>query len=217
MKNNSVSNNNFDCNWSAPFYEKAGLIELNQELIKPEFLFNWSFVTCLYNEPVLVDHFVITFSDKETLLKFAQSFLDFGAKIVEGPEIFPVEFCEQSTNIPEDLWLHLLTLLMPSGGLLVLDAPHAANDQLNRFLKERGESAVHHVAVRVDDIHNAVNHWQEKGFKPLSKKPLDYGSLNQWFLRNSAGQIIELIKRQPENNATFDCQNIAGLRLSEVS
>jgi catechol-2,3-dioxygenase len=113
------------------------------------------------------------------------------------------------------LWLHLMTLLMPVGGLVVLDAPHAAGDQTHRFQQERGLNAVHHVAIRVENVQEAATIWQNKNFKPLSERPLDAGSLTQWFLQNPAGQIIELIERRPGNNATFDCKNIAGLRLSE--
>lgn len=211
------SNEKLDFSWESPFLEKNGLLEFKQELINPSFLTKWSFVTTLYGEHVFVDHFVITFPDRLTLEKRAESFLPLGAKIIEGPDIFPVEFCDNSTSVPQDLWLHLLTLLMPSGGLLVLDAPHADGDQLDRFLETRGESAVHHVAIRVDDVLQTANEWKQKGFKPLSTKPLNYGSLTQWFLKNSAGQIIELIQRHLDNNATFDCKNIAALRLSEVA
>ena len=104
---------------------------------------------------------------------------------------------------------------MPAGGLVVLDAPHAAGDQKNRFQQARGLAAVHHVAIRVENVQNAAKIWQNKNFQPLSDRPLDYGSLTQWFLQNPAGQIIELIERHPGDNATFDCKNIAGLRLSE--
>ncbi len=106
---------------------------------------------------------------------------------------------------------------MPGGGLVVLDAPHAADDQKNRFQEERGLAAVHHVAIRVENVQNAATIWQNKNFQPLSDRALDYGSLTQWFLQNPAGQIIELIERHPGNNATFDCKNIAGLRLSEIA
>ncbi|MEK0187554.1 hypothetical protein WMG39_22245, partial [Microcoleus anatoxicus PTRS2] len=71
------------------------------------------------------------------------------------------------------------------------------------------------VAIRVENVQNAAIIWENKNFKPLSQQPLNSSSLTQWFLQNPAGQIIELIERHPGNNATFDCKNIAGLRLSE--
>jgi hypothetical protein len=108
-------------------------------------------------------------------------------------------------------------LINARGGLVVLDAPHAAGDQTDRFQQERGLAAVHHVAIRVENVQNAAIIWQTKTLNPLSERPLDYGSLTQWFLQNPAGQIIELIERHPGNNATFDCKNIAGLRLSEIA
>jgi hypothetical protein len=206
---------NLDCHLDSPFIENNGLLELNPESIEPECLTNWTFETNLYGEPVWIDHFVITFPTRTALEKYAASFRRFGAKTVEGPDLFPINFCEENINVPSDLWLHLMTLLMPAGGLVVLDAPHALGDQMHRFQQERGLNAVHHVAIRVKNVENAATIWQNKNFKPLSDRPLNSGSLTQLFLQNSTGQILELIERCPGNNATFDCKNIAGLRLSE--
>jgi hypothetical protein len=206
---------NPDSEIDSPFMEKNGLLEFNPESIEPEFLTNWTFETKLYGELVSIDHFVITFPSRTALENYAESFRPLGAKIVEGPDLFPINFCAGNINVPSDLWLHLMTLLMPAGGLVVLDAPHATGDQKDRFQQTRGLEAVHHVAIRTDNVENAVTVWQNKNFQPLSDRPLDYGSLTQWFLQNPAGQIIELIERHPGNNATFDCKNIAGLRLSE--
>jgi len=221
MKNLNLKTLKFDRNLDghidSPFIEKNGLLEFNPKFIEPEFLTTWTFETHLYDEQVAIDHFVITFPSRTQLEKYAESFYPFGAKIVEGPDLFPINFCSQNINVPSDLWLHLMTLLMPAGGLVVLDAPHAAGDQTNRFQQERGLAAVHHVAIRVENVQNAAIIWQNKNFKPLSERPLDSGSLTQWFLQNPAGQIIELIERHPGNNATFDCKNIAGLRLSEIA
>jgi hypothetical protein len=207
--------NNPDSHPDSPFIEKNGWLEFNPKFINPEFLTTWTFETNLYGEPVWIDHFVITFPSRTALENYAASFHPFGAKIVEGPDLFPINFCTENINVPSDLWLHLMTLLMPAGGLVVLDAPHTAGDQKDRFQRERGLTAVHHVAIRVENVQNAATIWQNKNFQPLSERPLDYGSLTQWFLQNPAGQIIELIQRRPGNNATFDCKNIAGLRLSE--
>ncbi|MEG4799171.1 hypothetical protein QUB63_01765 [Microcoleus sp. ARI1-B5] len=206
---------NLDSHLDSPFIEKNGLLEFNPKFITPDFLTTWTFETHLYCEPVAIDHFVITFPSRTALENYAKSFGPFGATTVEGPDLFPINFCSENINVPSDLWLHLMTLLMPAGGLVVLDAPHAAGDQKNRFQEERGLAAVHHVAIRVENVQNAATIWQNKNFQPLSDRPLDYGSLTQWFLQNPAGQIIELIERRPGNNATFDCKNIAGLRLSE--
>ncbi len=210
-------NNFLDSTLESPFHEKNGLLEFKEGFIAPEFFAKWSFVTNLYGEKVFVDHCVITFHNRASLEDYASELRSFGSKIVEGPGLFPIEFCPNGYNITTDLWIYLLTLLMPSGGLLVLDAPHAPGDQKDRFIQERGLAAVHHVAIRVDDVRAAALVWQKKGFRPLSLEPLDGDSLCQWFLQNSAGQIIELISRRPGNNATFYCHNIGGLRLSELA
>ncbi|MEG4496559.1 hypothetical protein QUB05_03500 [Microcoleus sp. F10-C6] len=209
--------NHTDSHFDSPFIEKNGLLELNPKFITPEFLTAWTFETHLYGEQVAIDHFVLTFPSRTELENYAKSFYPFGAKTVEGPDLFPINFCAENINVPSDLWLHLMTLLMPAGGLVVLDAPHAPGDQTDRFQQERGLEAVHHVAIRVENVQNAAKIWQNKNFKPLSEHPLNSGSLTQWFLQNPAGQILELIERRPGNNATFDCKNIAGLRLSEVA
>ena len=202
--------------WESPFQEKSGLLEFKPGYATPEFLAQWSFSTKIYDETVEVDHLVVTFPDLTTLKNYTLSLAKFQGRIVEGPGIFPLEFCPQNYTLTSDLWIHLETILMPSGGLIVLQAPHREGDRTHRFIQERGLSAVHHVAIKVDDLQKAALTWQEKGFTPLSLEPLTGDSLCQWFLRNSAGQIIELINRNPENNATFFCQNIGGLRLSEM-
>ena len=221
MKNLDVDRLNFKSEFGfeseSPFLEKNGLLEFKEGFTEPEFFAQWSFVTHLYGEAVVVDHCVVNLPDRPSLEKYAESFRPLGVQIVEGPDLFPVEFCTNNITVPPDVWLHLETLLMPSGGLVVLSAPHAAGDQFDRFIKERGNKGIHHVAIRVDDVHSAANIWRKKGFEPLSVAPPDYGTLTQWFFQNSAGQIIEFIHRRIDNNATFDCQNIAGLRLSEVA
>ena len=202
--------------WESPFQEKSGLLEFKPGYATPEFFSQWSFHTKIYNEVVEVDHLVVSFSDFTSLENYAAALAKFQGKIVEGPGIFPLEFCPQNYSLTNDLWIHLETILMPSGRLIVLQAPHAKGDRTDRFIQERGLSAVHHVAIKVDDLHATALNWQEKDFTPLSLEPVIGDSLAQWFLRNSAGQIIELINRSPENQATFFCQNIGGLRLSET-
>jgi len=210
------SPNDWHLNLESPFLEKNGLLELKAEFNQPEFLANWSFRTTLYGEQVRLDHFVMTLPSLPLLKNYAESLCKFGGQIVEGPGLFPLEFCADTYQINADLWMHLMTILMPSGGLVVIDAPHSTDDDKSRFLEERGKAAVHHVAIRVQDVQTAALFWAKKGFRSMSKYPFSGDSLCQWFLQNSAGQIIELVKRYPNNHATFECQNIGGLRLSEV-
>ncbi|MHC5738062.1 VOC family protein [Nostoc sp.] len=113
--------------------------------------------------------------------------------------------------------MYFLSALMPSGMILVLLAPNAPDEQIASLFQEQGFNTVHHVAIIVDDIYAAAEVWQNKGFIPLSMTPQEDGSLCQWFFRNWAGQIIELISRQWMGKETFSCENIAGLRLSELA
>lgn len=215
MKQVETSKGKFSSGES-PFSEKSGLLEFKPGYATSEFFAQWSFSAKIYGEAVQVDHLVVSFPDFTSLENYAAALAKFPGKIVEGPGIFPLEFCPQNYNLTTDLWIHLETILMPSGGLVVLQAPHTEGDRTHRFIQERGLAAVHHVAIKVDNLQTAALNWQEKGFLPLSLEPLTGDSLCQWFLRNSAGQIIELINRTPENQATFFCQNIGGLRLSET-
>lgn len=198
----------------SPFVETNGLLFYKQECKSPQFL-NSSLSIELFGEAVVVDHFVLLFSNLDTLTDYAHILVEYGAQIVEGLGKWPQEFCPNLNRFPEDLSMYFLSVLMPSGGILVLDAPHAPNDQLDRLLQERGLNAVHHVALRVDDVNTAAEVWQKKGFMPLSATPQNDGCLCQWFLYNQAGQIVELICRYCEGSATFSCQNSTGLRLSE--
>lgn len=198
----------------SPFVETNGLLFYKQECKSTQFL-NSSFTMALFGEAVVVDHFVLLFSNLDTLTDYAHILVEYGAQIVEGLGKWPQEFCPNLNRFPDDLSMYFLSVLMPSGGILVLDAPHAPNDQLDRLLQERGLNAVHHVALRVDDVNTAAEVWQKKGFMPLSATPQNDGCLCQWFLCNQAGQIVELICRYCEGSATFSCQNSTGLRLSE--
>lgn len=215
MKQVETSMGNF-LTWESPFWEKSGLLEFKPGFATPEFFADWSFGTKIYDETVQIDHLVVSFPDFTSLENYAAVLVKLQGKIVERPGIFPLEFCPKNYNLTTDLWIHLETILMPSGGLVVLQAPHRVGDRTDRFIQERGLAAVHHVAIKVDDLQKAAFIWQEKGFLPLSLEPLTSDSLSQWFLRNSVGQIIELINRSPENQATFFCQNIGGLRISET-
>ena len=210
-------NHSFNSTLEPPFYENNGLLEFKQGFNEPNFFTRWSFFTNLCGEQVFIDHYVLTFPDHIALQAYADALCLDDAQIVEGPGLFPEDFCPDNYNLAKDLWMHFLTVLMPSGGLLVLTSPYAPGDEKARFIQARGPAAVHHLAIRVDDMHAAALLWQQKGFQPLTSAPMDGRKLSQWFLENSDGQIIELINRSPDNNATFECQNIGGLRLAEVS
>jgi hypothetical protein len=198
----------------SPFTEINGLLFYKEDCKTPQFL-NSSFVTTLFGEPVVVDHFVLLFSNLETLTDYAHALIEYGAQIIEGLGQWPQDFCPKQSLLPDDLSMYFLSALMPSGGIIVVAASHAPNDQLDRLLQERGLNAVHHVALRVNDVDTAAEVWQRKGFIPLSATPQNDGCLYQWLFSNRAGQMVELICRQCQGEATFSCKNIAGLRLCE--
>lgn len=201
----------------SPFVETQGLLKYKPDCMTPDFFMRSLFVIELFGDRVIVDHFVLMFPDAQTLNEFADALVELGAAIAEGPGQWPDDFCpDDAEPFPEDLAMYFLSAVMPSDGIVVLLAPHARNDRLDRDRRENGDCAVPHVAIQVDDIYDAAEKWRKKGFIPLSRQPQDDGSLCQWFLRNWAGQVIELIRRKPGGRETFSCQNIRGLRLSEV-
>ncbi|MHC0062625.1 VOC family protein [Nostoc sp. UIC 10890] len=200
----------------SPFVETDGLLLYKEECKTPEFL-NSSFCIDIFGEPVVVDHYVLLFPNSETLTEYATTLIKHDAKITEGPGKWPDDFCPEQSLLPEDAGMYFLSALMPSGMILVLLAPNAPDEQIANLFHEQGFNTVHHVAILVDDIYAAAEVWQKKGFVPLSMTPQEDGSLCQWFFRNWAGQIIELICRRWIGKETFSCENIAGLRLSELA
>ncbi|MFN6528240.1 VOC family protein [Nostoc sp. ChiSLP03a] len=203
-------------NQESPFVESDGLLLYKQKCKTPEFL-NSCFYIHLFGERVVVDHYVLLFPDSDTLTDYAKTLIDYDAKITEGPGKWPDDFCPEQNLLPEDASMYFLSALMPSGMILVLLAPNAPDEKIASLFEEKGFNTVHHVAILVDDIYTAAEAWQKKGFIPLSMTPQEDGSLCQWFFRNWAGQIIELICRRHMGRETFSCENIAGLRLSELA
>ncbi|WP_251955328.1 hypothetical protein [Nostoc commune] len=203
-------------NKESPFMESDGLLFYKDGYKTPEFLSS-SFCIHLFGERVIVDHYVLLFPNSETLTDYAKTLINYDAKITEGPGKWPDDFCPEQNLLPEDASMYFLSALMPSGMILVLLAPNAPDEQIASLCQEQGFNTVHHVAILVDDIYSAAQVWQNKGFLPLSMTPQEDGSLCQWFFRNWAGQIIELICRQWTGKETFSCENIAGLRLSELA
>ncbi|MDZ7966717.1 MAG: hypothetical protein RM368_17360 [Nostoc sp. DedSLP03] len=203
-------------NQESPFVENDGLLLYKDRCKTPEFL-NSSFCIHLFDERVIVDHYVLLFPDSEALTDYAKALINYDAKITEGPGKWPDDFCPEQNLLPEDASMYFLSALMPSGMILVLLAPNAPDEQIANLFQQQGFNTVHHVAILVDDIYTAAEVWQKKGFIPLSLTPQEDDSLCQWFFRNWAGQIIELICRQCMGKETFSCENIAGLRLSELA
>jgi hypothetical protein len=167
----------------------------------------------LFEKPVELDHFVVTLRDSAHFFDYQAELRKLGGKIIEGPGVWPGDFCNGDT-FSDDLSMNFASVLLTTGVIAVLAAPHRASDQLDRFRIERGEKAIHHVAIVVSDFEEARATWLEESFSPLSRF-LDDGNLAQQFLHNHQGQILELIKRRNQSQATFTCDNLKGLRLSE--
>jgi hypothetical protein len=199
---------------AGPFLEEGGLLSYARECQNPGYFLGAPFRVSMYGEQVTVDHFVLLLPTERALLGFADELVARGGLLIEGPGLWPRAFCPELEDFPLDLHMHLGTVRMPSGGLVVLAAPARAGDQISRMLVERGQAVVHHVAIHASDLAVTCETWRHKGFVPVTEAPADDGVLCQWFLRNPAGQIIELIQRK-SNRATFSCANLSELRKNE--
>jgi hypothetical protein len=153
--------------------------------------------------------------DQANLKNYANGLVQQGATLTEGTGTWPDDFCPNSQPFPPALAMYFLSAVLPSGGIIVLLAPNSLNDENQQFIKERGLNGVPHIAIRVNEIYQAAETWRNKGFIPLSSQPQDDGFLCQWFVRNWAGQILELIQRKTDQIETFSGDNIRELRLAE--
>jgi methylmalonyl-CoA/ethylmalonyl-CoA epimerase len=68
-----------------------------------------------------------------------------------------------------------------------------------KFIEKKGEG-IHHIAFAVEDIQASIDHYQEKGFEPLSPHPKN-GADNKLicFLhpKKTNGTLIELCQDKP--------------------
>lgn len=199
------------------FVERGGLISFRPEALSAGRVANDLFAASVFGAYADLDHFVICQPTPEDADRFAADLVARGSTILEGPGTWPAEFCSAGDEFPEDLAMRFASLRVPGGGIVVVAAPHASGDQLSRFAQARGPLAVHHIAIRVGrgDFEATSAQWIGRGFAPMSAAPIEDGTLRQIFLRNTAGQVVELIERLTAEGATFSCANLAGLRKSE--
>ncbi|MCI5124900.1 MAG: hypothetical protein D3925_10585, partial [Candidatus Electrothrix sp. AR5] len=138
-----------------------------------------------------------------------------GCPTVEGPALWPAEFCGDALGMPQDMWMHLATVNIHDRGLLVLSSPTEEEDQIHRFYQQRGAAGVHHIALLCEDVEEDAELFFAAGWSKTSTAPARDGDLIQWFLKNKSGQILELISRPSASHKTFTCNNIHSLRAAE--
>lgn len=164
-----------------------------------------------------IDHFAVVLADRREHAKWLERLEETGSRPIEGPGVWPDDFCEHLASSNAQLSMVFATAELPHGGAVVLLAPNTPGDQLDCWRRGRQHGALHHVAVRVSNIETAAREFCDDGWKPMSKQPVSDGDLTQWFLKNAADQIVELISRRDESSsATFSCANISQLRSAEL-
>jgi hypothetical protein len=170
-------------------------------------------VTRLYRSRYKLDHVTLVLKNVPIWQNYIDYLVKEGGFLIEGPGLFPKDFCQSSVSMPTQLNFHFASVTMPTGLTIVLSCPHQVNDQLSVFLKQRGEG-IHHLAFDCKDLARSSENCRSYNFTQLSNV-IEDDELAQQFLINPKGQILELIHRKTPALGTFSCGNIAQLRLIE--
>jgi|CXWL01.1.fsa_nt_gi hypothetical protein len=159
-----------------------------------------------------IDHIALCLQDIETWQRRIDEMIDCGGILIEGPGIFPLDFCDLA--VPNELIMRFASIVIPDSKLtFVLSTSRQPDDQLSQFVQRHGEG-IHHVAVHSKDFAVTSAYLRRIRFTPLSEIISDDKLVQQFFI-NPHGQVLELISRKLSLLGTFSCGNIAQLRLSE--
>lgn len=175
---------------------------------------NYSFHDTLFGKKIKIDHFVLT-AKNDFLLKVNEA-ANFGFQIVINPGVYPDDFHDLPSDFNQSLSMNLCVIKYPGNenGTVVIVSPVYNDDEIHKFIANRGIKAVHHVGVEVNNIEDGIITWKNMKFKQFSNVMSDNG-LHQVFMQNKEGQIVELLEKQNKNQATFTFKNASGLRISE--
>ncbi len=124
-----------------------------------------------------IDHIGVAVSSLEERLAFYRAL----GLVQEGSEEVP----EQKVRV---------AFLPVEGTRLELLEPTAEDSPIARFIAKRGEG-LHHIALRVEDIHAAMAALAREGFQLLSEQPVKgaHGSLVCFVHpRSTGGVLLEL-------------------------
>ena len=108
----------------------------------------------LTTQPVKISHIGIAVSDLEKALS------DFG-KIFDTSSVELTEVREEGVRVA------MITL---GDAEIELLSPTGDSGAIAKFLKDRGEG-IHHLAVKVDDVHMAIEKSKEKGLRMIDQVP----------------------------------------------
>lgn len=195
------------------FIIRSGLLEFKRDIPQPRFWLTYQFKTQIFGEESVVDHIVINFKNFKFFQKYVDAIISIGGISLDRVGIWPLDFCEELSDMPERMHMHFASIVI-NEGILVCTASIQENDDFDVFYKKRSKLGIHHIAFRVDDLATSTEIWKGKGFLPLGNVAESIG-LKQIFLTNSFGQIIELIVRSGNTRYPFSCNNVRVLKLAE--
>lgn len=127
-----------------------------------------------------IDHIGIVVKNAKERLKLYEDFLGLKVKNIEdledrGLRVYFIEIGETRFELLE---------------------PLNDNSEVSSFLEKKGEG-IHHIAVNVEGIEQAVKLAESKGFKPLSETPkVGAGGTKILFLhpKTTGGILLELVE-----------------------
>lgn len=177
---------------------------------------NYSFHDTLFGKKIKIDHFVLTAKTKDDFLLKVNKATNFGFQIVINPGVYPDDFHDLPSDFNRSLSMNLCVIKYPENknGTIVIVSPVYNNDEIHKFIANRGIKAVHHIGVEVNNIEGGIITWKNMKFNQFSNIMSDNG-LHQVFMKNEEGQIVELLEKQNTNQATFTFNNASRLRISE--
>ncbi len=102
---------------------------------------------------------------------------------------------QEVKDVPQD---RVRIALLPAGGTLIeLVQPLDAESGVARYLASRGESALHHVCLAVDDLPSELGRLAAAGVELVDRAPRRGAEGDVAFLhpRAASGVLVELIQR----------------------
>ncbi len=102
---------------------------------------------------------------------------------------------QEVKDVPQD---RVRIALLPAGGTLIeLVQPLEAESGVARYLASRGESALHHVCLAVDDLPSELGRLAAAGVELVDRAPRRGAEGDVAFLhpRAASGVLVELIQR----------------------
>lgn len=167
----------------------------------------------LHNLPI--DHIAIALETAKDLRRNWKVLTDAGANTIEAVHLWPdgIPGCPPVAEADKK-WMATIDI---GELMIVLLAPHSADDLIARFLHRAGTRDVHHIAFATRNIRQILADCLAiSGIRQITSLAVDEPYLSQVFLGTEGDiRITELVERGQDFRGTFTCRNIAALTTGE--